>query len=74
MKPNLEEIKDEIKKIIYGNAKKGFMCDDLADGQILGFRTGEGLEFDALTIGLAEWYCDKSIKLSNDIKNILIKA
>jgi hypothetical protein len=56
---DLEKIKQEIKEIIYGCAKKGGMCDDFVDGQIIGLRTGEGLEFDMATLGIAEWYCDK---------------
>ena len=34
-----EQIKNEIKEIIYGCAKKGGMCEDLEDGQIIGFWT-----------------------------------
>jgi len=44
---------EQVKQIIYGNAKKGAVTDDL--NQIIGFRTGEGLEFENLAKGLAEY-------------------
>ena len=54
-----EEIKEEIKEIIYGCAKKGGMCDDFSDGQIIGLRTGKDLELDMVANGIAQWYLDK---------------
>ena len=64
-----KEIINEIKEIIYGCAKRGGMCDDIQDGQIIGLRTGEGLEFDMVTLGIAEWYCDKAIGLMTKLKS-----
>ena len=48
---------EEIKQIIYGNARKGAVTDDL--NQIIGFRTGEGLEFENLAKGLTEYVEDE---------------
>ena len=48
---------EEIKQIIYGNARKGAVTDDL--NQIIGPRTGEGLEFENLAKGLAEYVEDE---------------
>lgn len=66
---NVENIKHEIKEIIYGCAKKGGMCDDVIDGQIIGLRTGEGLEFDMVTLEIAKWYTDKVLKVMQDLKD-----
>lgn len=71
MNQDKEKIKHEIKEIIFGCAKKGGMCDDFVDGQIIGLRTGEGLEFDAVTLGITEWYCDKMLENMKYIKSIL---
>lgn len=72
MKEEIEKIKSEIKEIIYGCAKKGGMCDDFQDGQVIGLRTGEGLEFDMVTLGIAEWYCDKAIELARGLRKSLV--
>ena len=74
MKPDKDQIKHEIKQIIYGCAKKGGVCENLSDGQILGFRTGEGLEFDMVTLVIAEWYCDKAQGILNEVKSLLLKS
>lgn len=49
---------EEIKAIIYQNSKVGFMCDDLEDGQIIGLRTGKGLELDNVAKCLLEYLKD----------------
>ena len=54
---NTEKRLEEIKQIIYGNARKGAVTDDL--NQIIGFRTGEGLEFENLAKGLTEYVEDE---------------
>jgi len=74
MKRNTEKLQHEIKEIIYGCAKKSGMCDNFVDGQILGLRTGEGLEFDMVTLGLAQWYCDKVLKILHPLMNDLKKT
>lgn len=63
----LETLKEEIKEIIYACAKKGGMCDEIEDGQIIGLRTGKGLEFDMVTLEIAQWYCDKMTKMGKDL-------
>jgi len=54
---NTEKRLEQIKQIIYGNARKGAVTDDL--NQIIGLRTGEGLEFENLAKGLTEYVEDE---------------
>lgn len=63
-----EQLKHEIKEIIYGCAKKGGICEDIEDGQIIGLRTGEGLEFDMVTQGIAQWHIDKVLEIMETLK------
>lgn len=39
---------EQIKEIIFRHSRQGMMCDDINDGQILGIRTGKGLELDVI--------------------------
>ena len=54
---NTEKRLEEIKQIVYGNARKGAVTDDLK--QIIGLRTGEGLEFENLAKGLTGYVEDE---------------
>ena len=56
-----KDISEEIKEIIFNCAKKGGMCNDLIDGQIIGLRTGQGLEFDILAQELENWHRNRLI-------------
>lgn len=49
-------MEEEIKNIIYKYTKKAGMCDDVIDGQIIGLRTGEGLEFDTVAVEISKWH------------------
>lgn len=41
-------MKEQIKETIYKYSRQGMMCEDVNDGQILGIRTGKGLELDVI--------------------------
>lgn len=69
----------DIKEIIYRNAKKGGLCEDLEDGQIIGLRTGKGLELDILSENIENYLqtkierinLEKYILAIKDIKSII---
>ncbi len=52
-------MEEEIKEIIYGCSNKGGLCENLEDGQIIGLRTGKGLELDILAENLCKYFKDK---------------
>ena len=54
-----ENWEDELKQIIYQNCKIGLMCEELEDGQIIGLRTGQGLELDLLAKCLEDFIREK---------------
>jgi len=55
-------MKEDIKQIIYQNSHGGFMCDDFEDGQIIGLRTGDGLELDNVALSLLDYFNDNRKK------------
>lgn len=61
-----ESHQHEIKEIIYLACKKGHMCDDIEDGQILGLRSGKGLELDIVAQGI-EKYINEYVKLTSKV-------
>lgn len=46
-------MKEKIKEIIYGISQKGGMCEEIEDGQIIGLKTGKGLELDQVAEAIA---------------------
>ena len=50
---------EEIKETIFRHSRQGMMCDDVNDGQILGIRTGKGLELDVIAEELLKIINDK---------------
>lgn len=39
-------LREDIKQMIYENAYTGAMADEIEDGQLIGLKTGNGLELD----------------------------
>lgn len=65
-------MKEDIKNIIFGNSYRlNKMCDDIKDGQIIGLRTGNGLEFDNLAESISEYIKDL---LSSTRKQVIEEA
>lgn len=57
-----QQILHEIREIIFQNCRKGTMCDDIEDGQVLGLRTGKGLEFENVSLCLADYLEEETSK------------
>lgn len=64
-------MEEKIKEIIYAHARKGTMCDEIEEGQIIGLKTGKGQELDMVAIMIKELFTQESKKDFDLLKRML---
>lgn len=55
-------MENKIKETIYSYAKKGGMCDEIEDGQIIGLKTGKGQELEQVAMAIKVLFAQESKK------------